>query len=138
MTGSTCYSSPASCPSPTSPYPCGGGGSFCACPSYSWNPYACSRHCNTAPPNSPVLVDVGGDGFDSLRLWRDANHNGVSEAGELHAPRQLGLNSLDLDYKESRRTDRHGNRFQYRAKVMDTRDAQPGRWAWDVSLVPGP
>jgi hypothetical protein len=73
--------------------------------------------------------------FSSLFLWRDANHSGVSEAGELHTLRQLGLMSIDLDYKESRRRDEHGNRFRYRAKVKDNRDAQLGRWAWDVYLV---
>jgi hypothetical protein len=49
--------------------------------------------------------------------------------------RELGLKSIDLDYKLSRRTDRFGNRFRYRAKIRDTHDAQMGRWAWDVILV---
>jgi hypothetical protein len=75
--------------------------------------------------------------FTSLRLWQDSNHNGVSEAGELHTLRDLGLKSIALDYKESKRVDEHGNHFKYRAKVRDTRDAQLGRWAWDVFLVAG-
>jgi len=75
--------------------------------------------------------------FSSLRLWQDMNHNGVSEAGEVHTLRELGLTSIDLDYRESRRTDEYGNWFRYRAKVKDTRGAQLGRWAWDVFLVPG-
>lgn len=49
--------------------------------------------------------------------------------------RELGLKTLDLDYKKSRRTDQYGNAFRYRAKVKDTHDAQMGRWAWDVFLV---
>ncbi|HEV7747005.1 MAG TPA: hypothetical protein VGO56_18555 [Pyrinomonadaceae bacterium] len=76
--------------------------------------------------------------FDSLRLWQDVNHNGSSESSELRTLSQIGLKTLELDYKESRRTDQYGNQFRYRAKVKDTRDAQLGRWAWDVFLVRAP
>ena len=74
--------------------------------------------------------------FSLLRVWNDMNHNGISEIAELHTLQSVGLAKIELDYKESRRRDEHGNWFRYRAKVYDSRDAHLGRWAWDVFLVP--
>lgn len=69
--------------------------------------------------------------FTKLGLWQDVNHNGVSESSEL-IPLSRLLRAIDLDYKESKRTDQYGNKFRYRAKVYDVNGAHAGRWAWDV------
>jgi hypothetical protein len=85
--------------------------------------------------NSDGKIEATDAIFSSLRLWIDTNHNGVSEAGEVHSLFTAGLKTLELDYKASKQTDQYGNKFRYRAKVKDIQDSQLGRWAWDVFLV---
>lgn len=70
-----------------------------------------------------------------MPLWRDLNHNGISESGELLALPELGLAEIELDYREAGGRDRYGNRFRYRAKVLNSYGSQLGRWTWDVFLV---
>lgn len=88
--------------------------------------------------NNDGVIDSHDTVFSFLRFWQDSNHNGLSESNELRAVRELGLKSLHLDYKTSKRTDEFGNRFRYRAKVRDTNGFQLGRWAWDVFLISPP
>jgi hypothetical protein len=66
---------------------------------------------------------MGGDGdgwitpkdriYSSLRLWIDANHDGVSEPWELGALDELGIVGISLSVRESPKRDRFGNQMRY-------------------------
>jgi hypothetical protein len=56
--------------------------------------------------------------FARLFLWRDLNHNGLSEKEELEPLRRSGVMAIETDYRKSRKVDRFGNEFRQRANVI--------------------
>lgn len=94
--------------------------------------------------NGDGIIDEHDQVFSQLRLWIDANHDGICQRDELHRLPELGVYSLALNYTESRRIDQFGNQFRYKARVnpgdrRDSRDELPhgetnevGRWTYDV------
>jgi hypothetical protein len=69
--------------------------------------------------NGNGLVDRGDLMFEQLVLWRDADHNGRSEAGELVSLESAGV--LGLEVSGSAPTsiiDRHGNDLSLRARYL--------------------
>ncbi len=89
--------------------------------------------------NDDNWISAGDSIFHSLLLWRDVNHNGISEAGELSPLFQSVVTAIALNYQEHKWADIHGNQFRYRAKTK--RSGHPGgpdKWAYDVILVTAP
>ncbi|HEV2961625.1 MAG TPA: hypothetical protein VG649_07365 [Candidatus Angelobacter sp.] len=88
--------------------------------------------------NSDRVIDEKDAVFSRLRLWIDANHDGICQTEELHTLPELGVFSLALKYSESRRTDDFGNQFRYRARLNpgpNDGESDVGRWTYDVFLA---
>jgi hypothetical protein len=85
--------------------------------------------------NGDGVIDARDAVFASLRLWIDANHDGISQPEELHTLPSLGVNSISLTYKLDQRTDQWGNKFQYHAQVNPGDPANVGRQAYDVFFI---
>jgi hypothetical protein len=69
--------------------------------------------------------DTNGDGviderdpiWSRLMLWRDLNHNGISEQNEILPIAGSDVTSIDLHYHSSGRHDTYGNLFKYESLV---------------------
>lgn len=63
--------------------------------------------------NQDGIIDAADLVFSTLGVWIDSNANGIHENHESQSLAEAGVLSIGLDYRESRRTDSHGNEFRY-------------------------
>jgi RHS repeat-associated protein len=85
--------------------------------------------------NGDGMINAADAVFSRLRLWVDANHDGVSQPEELISLATAGIVSIELSYRTTSRCDGHRNYFRYRGAVHLT----SGRTVpiWDVFLGTG-
>jgi len=84
--------------------------------------------------NEDSIIDAQDPSFDDLLTWEDRDRNGRSSSDELKGLKDTSIVALHVGFSESRRQDRWGNRFRYRAKVDAS--SPPGiRFSYDVFLT---
>ncbi len=63
--------------------------------------------------NGNGVIDAGDAVYSALRIWVDANHDGISEPWELLTLQEAGITKISFDYVESLHRDRYGNQFRF-------------------------
>ena len=63
----------------------------------------------TFDSNKDGLVNESDSLFGSLKLWQDANENGITDEGELVSLESAGITDLNTNYTDVFATDVHGN-----------------------------
>ena len=93
-------------------------------------------------------LDSNGDGaidqrdavWPRLSLWRDTNHDGVSQPSEIGPVAASGLAAINLDYHWTGRRDASGNLYRYQSRVWIAFDSAPAvpRPVYDIFFAPAP
>ncbi len=73
--------------------------------------------------NQDGVIDIHDSVYSDLLVWIDANHNGVSEAGELNSLHALGIVSLAIEHRENSFYDEEtGTRIAETSEVIVEED----------------
>ena len=87
--------------------------------------------------NGDGIIDSHDAIWPKLLVWIDANHDGISQPEELHHLDEVGIHSIGLMYRESRRVDEYGNEFRYKGRLDPDRGDNVNRVIYDVILQTG-
>lgn len=83
--------------------------------------------------NHDGVVSAADTQFGTLRLWRDLNHDGVSQPGELSTLTSQGVISIGVRPSSTGAfTDKAGNQFRFNAPITSIPGKPAARLAWDV------
>jgi len=84
--------------------------------------------------NGDGVIDSRDAIWPKLLVWIDANHDGISQADELHNLDDLGIQSIALDYVRTPFKDEFGNKFRYKGRLNPDRGDKVNRIIYDVFL----
>ena len=70
--------------------------------------------------NNDGLIDNKDDKFKDLKIWQDANSNGISDEGELKSLDELGIASLSLNHNEVNEDLGGGNTLSLKGSYIKT------------------
>lgn len=83
--------------------------------------------------NNDHVIDAKDAVYHELRLWKDANRNGITDAGELFTLADHKITSIDLVYKSGLETDRFGNETRERSVIkMMVDGVEEWRMVFDI------
>jgi hypothetical protein len=68
--------------------------------------------------NNDGIIDSRDPIWQSLRLWFDRNHNGISEPSEMECVADSDIVGLRLNYRFSTRRDQFGNLFRWKSNAI--------------------
>ena len=70
--------------------------------------------------NGDGVVDAADAQYADLRVWRDLDQDGETDAGELLTLAEAGVDALALDYSEQQQTDEFGNEHRQVGSYTNT------------------
>jgi hypothetical protein len=72
--------------------------------------------------NADGVIDASDAGFAQMNIWRDANHDGQSDASELSSLAEVGIASIELSYVETDFRDVYGNHLRQQGSFVIEKD----------------
>ena len=86
--------------------------------------------------NGNGAIDPGDAIYSRLRVWIDANQDGISQADELYALADLGIERIGLQYEWTPWIDTWGNQYRYEGGLLNGATERQG--LFDVFLTQQP
>lgn len=92
---------------------------------------------STFDENYDATLDEDDPVWPRLQLWRDIDHDGISQPAEITPLRESGVTAISLNHYWTGRRDASGNTFRYKSQVWisDGNDVATPRPVYDIFFV---